>query len=907
MSKYYHKKLICPVLLFSLFLFFAWANVSYATPAVSPAENASSEEVALSQEFPASEEIVPAPEETTEKLPDSDNADCNEALSPQNITPTSPSEIADSDSENVTSNPADSSEEAEATTEEPVIESSDNPDPETESSFPAVSTSEENPAEKALENTPSNVLQTAPQMKQGWVQEDGLWYYYKEDGSTFHNQVITFGPDVAYYIGASGARQTGVFADVDGQMRYADADGLLSLNAGWQEYNNNRYYSKGDFGKLFFNQFITFGSAVKNYMDPLAALTYGKFDVNGRYYFADSQTGNLIGNARWEDDTFVTEQGETYQNQFITFGPDVAYYMGADGARVKNAVVSHSGKLYLLNADGNLNKDNNWVELGGKRYFPNARGELYANQFITFGPTVKYFMGTDGAQTFGKLCCNGRYYFADSQTGNLIGNARWEGDTFVTEQGATYQNRFITFGPDVAYYMGADGTRVKSSVVSHGGKLYLLNADGNLNKDNNWVELGGKRYFPNARGELYANQFITFGPAVKYFMGTDGAQTFGKLCCNGRYYFADSQTGNLIGNARWEGDTYVTEQGATYQNQFINFGPDVAYYMGADGARVKSSVVSHNGKLYLLNADGNLNKDNNWVELGGKRYFPNARGELYVNRFITFGIECAYWMGADGAMHVGWLNNSGNSYYLTSDGSAARGWRTIDSKTYYFSPLYYNTYRGFQRTGDRYHYFNLTNGSLFVGSTRVEGAPASLLFESRAATTDELSNQYLLRCSFSDLQAQEKENADYRNIDLLWPTPSSRLITSYFGPRDPLFGRWMHYGLDIGAPYGSSVIAIKSGKVVYCGWNAGHGNFIKVAHPDGTHSSYSHLSAFRTSNGAEVRAGDVIGLIGSTGDSTGPHLHLQIYVQGKPVDPLPLLQAMEAKQNRLIAVLNSLK
>jgi murein DD-endopeptidase MepM/ murein hydrolase activator NlpD len=117
---------------------------------------------------------------------------------------------------------------------------------------------------------------------------------------------------------------------------------------------------------------------------------------------------------------------------------------------------------------------------------------------------------------------------------------------------------------------------------------------------------------------------------------------------------------------------------------------------------------------------------------------------------------------------------------------------------------------------------------------------------------------------------------------LIWPVNGP--ITSGFGWR---WGR-MHEGIDIGAPCGTPIHAAASGTVIYSGWADGYGNFVVIDHGNGLATAYGHQSAIYVSGGA-VSQGQAIGAVGSTGHSTGCHLHFEVRVNGNPVDPLGYL------------------
>ena len=111
--------------------------------------------------------------------------------------------------------------------------------------------------------------------------------------------------------------------------------------------------------------------------------------------------------------------------------------------------------------------------------------------------------------------------------------------------------------------------------------------------------------------------------------------------------------------------------------------------------------------------------------------------------------------------------------------------------------------------------------------------------------------------------------------------------TSGFGMRlHPILGySRLHQGTDFGAASGSPIMAAAAGKVTFAGWHGGHGNYVQVLHRPGLMTAYGHMSRFAVKPGATVAQGQVIGFVGSTGLSTGPHLHYEVWVNQKPVDP----------------------
>ena len=122
----------------------------------------------------------------------------------------------------------------------------------------------------------------------------------------------------------------------------------------------------------------------------------------------------------------------------------------------------------------------------------------------------------------------------------------------------------------------------------------------------------------------------------------------------------------------------------------------------------------------------------------------------------------------------------------------------------------------------------------------------------------------------------------------IWPTPGHTTITSRFGPRPSPggIGSTNHGGIDIGAPMGARIVASASGTVTTSGWGGGFGNLIIIDHGSGYRTLYAHNSQNHVTVGQHVTQGQVIGLVGSTGNSTGPHLHFEIHRNGVRVDPL---------------------
>jgi murein DD-endopeptidase MepM/ murein hydrolase activator NlpD len=115
---------------------------------------------------------------------------------------------------------------------------------------------------------------------------------------------------------------------------------------------------------------------------------------------------------------------------------------------------------------------------------------------------------------------------------------------------------------------------------------------------------------------------------------------------------------------------------------------------------------------------------------------------------------------------------------------------------------------------------------------------------------------------------------------LVWPCDG--VVVSGYGMR---WGR-LHEGIDIGCAYGASNRAAAAGTVIYSGWLGGYGNLVVVDHGNGLSTAYAHASSLLVSVGQTVSQGETVSLVGSTGNSSGPHLHFEVRVNGQAVDPL---------------------
>ena len=133
---------------------------------------------------------------------------------------------------------------------------------------------------------------------------------------------------------------------------------------------------------------------------------------------------------------------------------------------------------------------------------------------------------------------------------------------------------------------------------------------------------------------------------------------------------------------------------------------------------------------------------------------------------------------------------------------------------------------------------------------------------------------------------EEEEKSKYPNINgvLLAVTPVSGSITSRFGVVSSIRSG-AHTGTDIAAPTGTPIKAVANGTVTFAERSGSYGNLIKITHENGVETWYGHCSKLYATVGQQVKAGDIIAAVGSTGNSTGPHLHLEIRVNGTAINP----------------------
>ena len=214
-------------------------------------------------------------------------------------------------------------------------------------------------------------------------------------------------------------------------------------------------------------------------------------------------------------------------------------------------------------------------------------------------------------------------------------------------------------------------------------------------------------------------------------------------------------------------------------------------------------------------------------------------------------------------------------------------------------------YRGRRRvpTPPRSRYA-VVGAAAFVGAGVVALGAASNLPDAKAVSPTVLHDRETARVTSDDIEnrsadAERASRGEERGSEAVTALTEEQLaadawllplddytFTSPYGIR---FGK-LHAGIDLAAPEGVPYKAVHAGEVTSAGYNGGYGYSITIRHDDGTEIIYAHSRRLLVKTGDVVKAGQVIGEVGNTGYSYGTHLHLEVHVEGKPTDPIPLLR-----------------
>ena len=206
-------------------------------------------------------------------------------------------------------------------------------------------------------------------------------------------------------------------------------------------------------------------------------------------------------------------------------------------------------------------------------------------------------------------------------------------------------------------------------------------------------------------------------------------------------------------------------------------------------------------------------------------------------------------------------------------------------------------------------YLRALGAEVDLDSAIASGDEFDLIVEYKRAATGEVESGKLLYAALlrdgkprkqllrwgSDGRFYEASGVGEQRSGLLAPVPG-RITSGYGQRRHPILGyRRMHSGLDFKASYATPIYAVTDGTVQFAGRNGGYGNYVKLSHGGGVATGYAHMSRIAVSSGSRVRRGQVIGYVGSTGLSTGPHLHYEMYRNGTTVSPSSVSFVMRAQ------------
>lgn len=172
--------------------------------------------------------------------------------------------------------------------------------------------------------------------------------------------------------------------------------------------------------------------------------------------------------------------------------------------------------------------------------------------------------------------------------------------------------------------------------------------------------------------------------------------------------------------------------------------------------------------------------------------------------------------------------------------------------------------------------------------TNLKSREEAVRREVEAQTAEENRIQSLINSAVSSQKSTAQSTVSSGSGSMVWPCPSTKRLTSVFATREhPIDGvTKMHNGIDIAGGYGADIIAAASGTVLFSGNSSSYGKYIVLSHENGVTTLYAHCNQLLVSAGATVTKGQIIAKVGSTGKSTGPHLHFEVSVNGTRQNPL---------------------
>ena len=242
--------------------------------------------------------------------------------------------------------------------------------------------------------------------------------------------------------------------------------------------------------------------------------------------------------------------------------------------------------------------------------------------------------------------------------------------------------------------------------------------------------------------------------------------------------------------------------------------------------------------------------------------------------------------------HAATLHQKKSAAFHTSSSHFSSSSKTASSKTGHFFLAQhqggrYGSHYAMSRNASRYA---VAHRSFYHGFQPISIDPSPQMVNASQEEPINRDNQYhKLFVSWAKADTAQTEKAAV--VPSATPVNSRFLLTSPFGVRSDPFHRHaaMHAGVDLAAPYGTPVYASADGVVDRAGGASGYGNLVEIDHGHMIQTRYGHLSRIMVHEGQAIKRGDLIALMGSTGRSTGSHLHYEVRIQGEAVNPVPFL------------------
>lgn len=182
-------------------------------------------------------------------------------------------------------------------------------------------------------------------------------------------------------------------------------------------------------------------------------------------------------------------------------------------------------------------------------------------------------------------------------------------------------------------------------------------------------------------------------------------------------------------------------------------------------------------------------------------------------------------------------------------------------------------------------------GSVAQATSIPDAAAPSAAIE---ANVDAPAGDPVFRSVFNSWKQKDQAKPGVIAIPSAKPVSDFKFTSAYGVRSDPFrHGAAMHAGIDLAGPMGTPIYATADGVVSYAGWWYGYGNLIEVAHGKAIETRYGHLSKIFVKPNTRVKRGELIGLMGSTGRSTGSHLHYEVRIDGRAVNPVPFIQSAD--------------